>query len=127
MDYNRTRHSKFLIMYHVILVTKYRHRLFNVIEIEDIFKELNFSFKILEFAADVDHIHLLIESNMKTSPSEIVHSLKLKSTIRTWIKYSVYLSKYYWKKKVLWSKGKFVSTIGNVSKNNVQDYIQQQG
>ncbi len=127
MDYCRTGHSKFLILYYIILVTKYRRRLFDIIKIERIFKELIFDFKILEFADDKDHVHLLIESDLKTPPSEIVRSLKLKTTIRCWKKYENYLRQYYWKRKILWSKGKFVSTIGNISKEQVINYIQQQG
>jgi putative transposase len=129
MDYDRSSHSKYLILYHIILVTKYRHRILNLIDIKYIFKniEKESNFDIIEMEVDIDHIHFLIKSYPKYSISQIIRRLKVKSTILSWKKYYNILIKYYWKQRILWSDGYFVCTIGNVSKETIQQYIKNQG
>jgi REP element-mobilizing transposase RayT len=39
MDYDRRNNSKYLILYHIILVTKYRHNILNLFDIKTIFKD----------------------------------------------------------------------------------------
>lgn len=129
MDYNRINHTKFLIVYHIILVAKYRHPILNLFNIKDIFKtiEKESDFIILEMEVDINHIHLLIQSVPKYSISQVIRKLKQESTIISWMKHHEILHKYYWKRKVLWSKGYFVCTIGNASKDVIQKYIRNQG
>src|SRR6056297_2553407 len=125
MDYDRSNHSKFLILYHIILVTKYRHKILNLINIKNIEKESHFG--ILEMEVDIDHIHFLIKSKPKYSVSQIIRRLKKNSTIQTWKYYNNILKNYYWNENVLWSDGYFVCTIGNISKETIQKYIRNQG
>jgi len=40
MDYDRSSHSKYLILYHIILVTKYRHKILNLFDIKSIFRNV---------------------------------------------------------------------------------------
>jgi putative transposase len=132
MKYETQNHSKFLLMYHVIFVCKYRKKLlFEPIKEEikqiiyDISKESDF--EILEMETDKDHIHFLIKSEPKVSVLAIVRRLKKESTIRIWKTQKEYLSKYYWNENTLWSDGYFASTIGNVSKEAAEYYIRNQG
>jgi len=37
------------------------------------------------------------------------------------------LTRYFWKEHTFWSDGYFVSTIGNVSEQTLQKYINEQG
>ena len=76
---------------------------------------------------DKDHIHLLVQAEPKISPLYIVKKLKGKSTIVLWKNYSQILTKYFWKEHTFWSDGYFVSTIGNVSEQTLQKYINEQG
>ncbi len=41
--------------------------------------------------------------------------------------YSQILTRYFWKEHTFWSDGYFVSTIGNVSEQTLQKYINDQG
>lgn len=129
MDYDRSNHSKYLILYHIIFVTKYRHKILNLIDIKSIVKDIenNSQFNIVEMEVDIDHIHFLIKCIPKYSILNIIRRLKQISTINAWRTYGDILSKYYWKEKTLWSDGYFVCTIGNVSKNIIQKYISGQG
>ena len=131
MEYETRNHSKFLLMYHVIFVCKYRKQILNPISEElkqiiyDISKESDF--KILEMETDKDHIHFLIKSEPKVSVLVIVRRFKQESTIRLWKTQKEYLRKYFWNENTLWSDGYFASTIGNVSKEADEYYIRNQG
>jgi putative transposase len=131
MKYDKLNHSKFLLMYHIIFVCKYKRKALSGLEIElkntlyDIAS--NWDFDILEMEYDQDHIHLLVKSYPKISILSIIRKLKQESTYRMWKHHEKHLRKYYWKERTLWSDGYFCSTIGNVSKELVTEYIQNQG
>ncbi len=133
MDYISRNHSKYLLMCHLIFVCKYRKKLLVIFEKEikqlflDIAKENGFG--IIEMEADKDHIHLLIEYNPNQSILEIVRLLKQISTYRIWRENGNdnYLSREFWKEKTFWSDGYFACSIGNVSREAIEKYIQEQG
>lgn len=131
MQYETRNYSKFLLMYHVIFVCKYRKVILEPISEElkqvmiDISKESNF--EIMEMENDKDHIHFLIKSEPKVSVLSIVRKLKQESTNRLWKTQKEYLEKYYWGENTLWSGSYFASTIGNVSKEAAEYYIRNQG
>ncbi len=84
MEYERKNHSKFLLLYHVIFVCKYRRNALFGIEnelknsISKIATKSNF--EIVEIEADKDHIHLLVKSEPKYSILSIIRRLKQEST-----------------------------------------------
>lgn len=133
MDYVSKNHSKRLLMAHLIFVCKYRKKLLiqygDQIKkiLEDATKEKDI--KIIEMEIDKNHIHLLIRFNPTQSILEIVRFLKQVSTYRIWRQNNndVNLSKQFWREKTFWSDGYFASTIGNVSKETIEKYIQSQG
>lgn len=129
--YNSENHSKFVLMYHFIFVCKYRRPILSAIgdDIKTIMLEISnlYDFLIIEQEVDRDHIHLLIESKPKISPLMICRVLKQQSTVKAWKNNHMLLSKFYRKEKTLWTDGYFVSTIGQVSKEVILKYIQNQG
>lgn len=80
MDYTSKNHSKYLLIVHLIFVTKYRKQLLvkygDEIKtiLEDVSKEK--SFKIVTMEVDKDHIHLLVNYSPILSVVEIVRHLK---------------------------------------------------
>ena len=86
MEYEHKNHSKFLLMYHVIFVCKYRKKILGTINselkqtIHDIEHESDF--EILEMEIDKDHIHLLVKSEPKVSILAIVRKLNQETTNR---------------------------------------------
>ena len=86
-----------------------------------------YDFKILEIEVDVDHVHLMIESEPKVSPLMIVRVLKQQTTVSIWKEFSDKLKKNFWKEKTFFTDGYFVSTIGEVSSETLKKYIQNQG
>ena len=131
MDYRSKNHSKYLLMYHIIFVCKYRKKLLTKYspEIKDIFLAISkdYDFEILEMESDKDHIHLLIESEPKISILQIVRVLKSKSTIELWKNHSEQLRKDFWYQNMFWSRGYFACTIGNASEETIRKYIENQG
>ena len=131
MDYRSKNHSKFLLMYHIIFVCKYRKKLLTNYspEIKDIFLAISkdYDFEILEMESGKDHIHLLIESEPKISILQIVRVLKSKSTIELWKNHSEQLRKDFWYQNMFWSRGYFACTIGNASEETIRKYIENQG
>lgn len=133
MDYVRRSHSKSLLIFHLILVCKYRKPLLVKYgnSIKSIFQEIAIEndTKIIEMEVDRDHIHVLIEYLPKRSVLEIVRSYKQVSTYRIWRQEGNWsaLKREYWKENTFWSDGYFACSIGNVSKETIEKYIQSQG
>lgn len=131
MEYISENHSKHLLMCHLIFVCKYRKKLLLKIgddiktEIESIAN--HYGWQIIEKEIDQDHIHILIRYSPKWSILEIVRLLKQLTTYRMWQKHNKYLSQHFWKERTFWSDGYFSCSIGNVSKEIIQKYIQEQG
>lgn len=131
-EYDSKGTTKFLLMYHMIFVCKYRRKA--LVKITPNLKQSilkiasEYNFEILEMEADKDHIHLLIKSEPKIDVSSIARTLKQRTTHDMWQLHSTELRKYYWgAKRLLWSDGYFVCSIGNASKETIQKYIQNQG
>lgn len=129
--YKRYKHAKFRLYYHIIFSTKYRKKLLSKIESDIIsyMKEAETEdFQIMHIKADKDHIHLLVWSKPNITISDIVHKLKQKSTYLCWKNHHDYMIGWYWSgKHNLWTRGYFVSTVGEISKDKVISYIENQG
>ena len=74
-------------------------------------------------------MHLLVNYNPTQSILEIVRLLKQMSTYRIWRQNDnhTYLKKQFWLENTFWSDGYFACSIGNVSKEIIEKYIQNQG
>ena len=133
-------HSKHLIMYHIIFVPHYRKRLFINQKFTQELKEqlleisLKYDFEIETIEIETieidplkpDHIHILLRSIPKLSRSMIVRVLKQESTIWMWIKWERYLKNFYFGTRKIWARRYFVSSVGNVSADQVEKYLEQQ-
>ena len=116
--------------YHLVFVTKYRKQMFTNTELRNKLKT------ILQSIADYkgvtiqsmevmpDHVHLLITFPPKFAASYVVKSFK-GSSAREWFKAFPNDREKLWKGH-LWSNTFFMSTIGNVNKNIVEQYIEDQ-
>jgi len=84
---------------------------------------------MVHLKVDKDHIHLLVNYNPTQSILDIVRLLKQISTYRIWRQNNnhIYLEKYFWNERTLWGDGYFACSIGNVSKEIIEKYIQSQG
>lgn len=76
---------------------------------------------------DKDHIHYRIETEPTMSISKIVNLMKSYTTYHIWEKYPNYLRKHFWKEHTFWTDGYFACSVGNVSEEMLQKYIENQG
>ncbi|WP_039230836.1 IS200/IS605 family transposase [Clostridium haemolyticum] len=133
MKYISKNHSKFLLMTHLIFVCKYRKKL--LIRLGDDIKKLFYAIaeekdlNIIEMEVGKDHIHLLVQYSPTQSILQIVRWFKQISTYRVWRvgKTQYYLNNHFWQERTFWSDGYFACSIGKVSKETIEKYIQQQG
>ena len=132
IEYILKNHSKFLIKYHIILVCKYRKQLlvgaveYDMKKIMRHISEMSdFDIEVME--TDKDHLHMMVRSEPKLSPLQIVRRLKQMSTSAVWKKYRDFLRHNFYKEHTFWTDGYFVSSIGNVSQETIKKYIENQG
>lgn len=131
--HNRGGHSKYSMKVHLILVTKYRKKLFISDKRVGAVKQFiydaakRYGYVIIQIKTDKDHIHILLGYSPKVCVSDIVRQLKQYSTYWMWQYHRGYMSKQYWKRKVLWSDGYFACSISQVSQAIIERYIQDQG
>lgn len=124
--------SKYSLKVHIILVTKYRKQLL-IGAIDENVKQRIFDicslngWDIIAMETDKDHIHFLISYDITDRICDIVKTIKQTTTYYLWQEYPNFLSKHYWKKKIFWSDGYFVCSIGEVSSAIIQNYMKNQG
>lgn len=129
--YETTSHAKTRLRYHIIFSTKYKRKCLNQIR-DDVLNSFKYAesisdFRILYMEVDKDHIHFLVKFKPSLSITQVVRRMKQISTNYIWKKQESFLKKFYWNKKILWTGGYFVSTIGEVSEENIKEYIKNQG
>ena len=92
---------------------------------QDIAESSSFNIEVME--TDKDHLHMLVSSEPKLSPLQIVRRLKQISTSVIWKKYENRLRHIFYREKTFWTDGYFVSSIGNVSQETIRNYIEKHG
>ena len=133
MDYITTNHSKHLLMTHLIFVCKYRKKLLIPYgeEMKRLLIDISYEndLDVVEMEVDKDHVHMLVRYPPTKSILQIVKLYKQVSTYRIWRQNNnhAYLRKCFWKEKTFWSDGYFACSIGQVSKEVIEKYIQNQG
>lgn len=129
-NYKSLKHTKYLIQYHIVWCPKFRYNVING-NIETSLKSIvqsicnQYEFNLIEIETMPDHIHLFIAAKPTISPTRIVQILKSISAIELFKSYPR-LKRFYNRSGHLWSKGYFISTIGNVSAETIKKYIQNQ-
>lgn len=129
-EYKSLNHCKYLVQYHLIWCPKFRY---NVLKgnVEETLKRIlaeicnKYEYEILELEVMADHIHIFVSAKPTVAPTDIVRTLKSITAIQLFKEFPA-LKKFYSRCGSLWSKGYFVSTIGKVSAETIQKYIQEQ-
>ncbi|MBM7556627.1 IS200/IS605 family transposase [Halanaerobacter jeridensis] len=129
-NYKSLSHCKYLVQYHLVWCPKFRFEVINgniKKSLKNIFADIcnKYQYGILELEVMPDHIHIFLSAKPTVAPTDIVRTLKSISAIKLFKEYPK-LKKFYARCGSLWSKGYFVSTIGNVSSQTIKRYIQNQ-
>lgn len=130
--YNRHNRRKYSLKVPIVLVIKYRRQLLKGTIADDVKQKIfdicnSNSWNIIAMETDKDHVHFLVSYDATDRVCDIVKVVKQQTTYHLWQKYSDFLSRQYWKKKIFWSDGYFACSIGEVSPATIQKYIENQG
>lgn len=130
--YRTNRHSCYLLEYHLVVVTKYRHPVLTG-KLKDRLLELSFNViedywkcRTLEISTDKDHIHILFESKPQVQLSKLVNNYKTVTSRILRKEFADELSPYYWK-PYFWSDSYFIGCVSDRTREAVRFYIQNQG
>ena len=129
-EYKSTSHCKYLCQYHIIFCPKFRYSVLKG-DIEQSLKDIlidvakQYEYEIIQMEIMPDHIHLFISAKPTVAPIDIVRTFKSITTIKLFKMYPT-LKSFYGRRGSLWSVGKFISTIANVSAETIKKYIEEQ-
>ncbi|MHA1300479.1 MAG: IS200/IS605 family transposase [Candidatus Helarchaeota archaeon] len=130
MNLDKSCHSVYSLNYHLVLVTKYRKKVFNE-EISERLKDIvfnisqNFQVSVLNQEVNQDHVHILFKSKPTLDIPKYINSLKGVSS-RYLRKEFEEIKKKLWGKS-FWSPSYCLISSGQVSLDVLIKYIENQG
>jgi len=125
--YKSTNSMVFSCQYHVIFTTKYRRKVLTE-EIQKRLKQLvlekqeEYDYEIIELEIMKDHVHLLIDVNPQQGIYKIMGQIKGYTSHMLREEFPKLKSRL----PTLWTRSKFISTVGAVSLEIVKKYIEEQ-
>ena len=129
--YIHKSHNVSILLYHYVCPAKYRRVIFDN-SVDNVLiqtcKEISkrYEINIVEIGTDGDHVHFLIQSIPKLSPTKIVTIIK-SITAKEIFRLCPYVKRKLWGGN-LWTAGYFVSTVGkNGNEEQIKNYVRNQG
>lgn len=130
MENKKTDHSVYNLNYHIVLVTKYRHKVLKG-EIEAFVKKrigeicVQYGWENMALEVMPDHIHLFVSAPPKVAPLTIASTLKSILTVDTFKEFSGLKDSKFWGSG-LFSRGTYYGSAGTVSAETIKKYIADQ-
>ncbi|WP_201377828.1 IS200/IS605 family transposase [Ktedonobacter sp. SOSP1-52] len=124
--YIHEQHAVHHILYHIIFCPKRRRKVL-VGPVHDRLKQIieqvaiEHNWAIVELAIQPDYVHLFIQSNPYTMPTDIARLLKGRSSHMLREEFAHLM-----RMPSLWTRSTFYSTAGHVSADLIQKYIEKQ-
>ena len=117
-------------MYHFVWIPKYRHKVFSEPyrdAMKTIIHKIGFDYDIdiVELEIPEDHIHMVVRSEPKMSPSQIMQKVKSISAREFFKMFPDIKKRYFWGGK-LWTQSYYVETIGDATEESIRKYVQNQ-
>ncbi|MEY3183160.1 MAG: hypothetical protein RLZ35_1145 [Pseudomonadota bacterium] len=130
-QYRSHWHCVYHLKYHLVLVTKYRKKCLSKSIQTRLYEILVhictlWDVKLIEFCAESDHIHLLLDFHPSLEPAKFIGNLKTVSSRFLRKEFPVHLAQYYWK-PLLWSRAYCLISAGGAPLDILKRYIQEQG
>jgi putative transposase len=122
-----TKHLVYSCQYHVIFCPKYRRKVL-IDDIEKRLKELilekqeEYGYEVLDLEVMPDHVHLVLDADPMIGIITIVSKIKGYTSKQLREEFSLL------KKRIptLWTHSRFISTVGAVTLEDVNRYIEEQ-
>lgn len=129
-NYDRNAHSVFLLYYHLILVVKYRRKVFDD-KVSDRAKEIflhiapDYGITLDEWNHDEDHVHIMFRAQPKTTMSKFINAYKSASS-RLLKKEFPEIRQKLWQ-ETFWSQSFCLLSAGGAPIDTIRKYIETQG
>lgn len=129
--YIHKSHNVSVLLYHLVCPAKYRRSVFDKavdLELKAVCLEISkrYEMEFLEIGTDDDHVHFMIQSVPKYSPTKIVTVVKSITAREIFLK-CPHVKKQLWGGE-FWSAGNFMNTVGRHGCEDViKNYIKSQG
>ena len=130
MKLDNNNHSVFAMYYHLILVVKYRRKVFDD-TISDyarsIFEKIapSYNITLLEWNHDVDHVHIMFKAQPNSELSKFINAYKSASSRRIKRDYPEVRNQLW--KEYFWSQSFCLLTTGGAPIEVIRKYIETQG
>ena len=130
MKLDSNAHSVFLLNYHLVLVVKYRRKVFNddiSTRAKEIFEYIapNYNISLQEWNHDLDHVHILFKAHPNTEISKFINAYKSASS-RLLKKEFPQIREKLWK-EYFWGQSFCLLTTGGAPLDVIKQYIENQG
>jgi len=130
-EYIHKSHNVSVLLYHFVCPAKCRRIVFSI-NVEQSLKEIcleiskRYDIVFIEIRSDQDHVHFLIQSVPRVSPTKIIRTVK-SITEKDIFKRHPEVKQKLWGGE-FWSKGFYVNTVGkHGDENTIQNYVKSQG
>lgn len=130
MQVDNNNHSVFLLYYHLVLVVKYRRKVFDD-ALSDRAKEIfeyiapSYNMTLIEWNHDKDHIHILFKAHPNSELSKFINAYKSASSRLLKKEYPMIREKLW--KEYFWSRSFCLLTTGGAPIEIIKKYIESQG
>ena len=129
--YIHKSHNVTVLLYHIVCPAKYRKAVFTAEvekELRAVCQEISERYEIefLEIGVDDDHVHFLVQSVPRYSPTKIVRTIKSLTAGEIFERLPS-VKEVLWGGE-FWSKGYFMTTVGkHGSEDVIRSYVKRQG
>lgn len=129
--FDKGSHSVYALQYHLVIVTKYRRKVFTDDKITDFLKMKNneisdtFKVNILDQECDKDHIHIIFKAKPTLDIPKYLNALKTISSREIQRNFPE-VKKKLWK-GIFWSPSYCLITTGQVTLDQLMKYVDKQG
>ena len=131
MEIRVLAHSAYRTQYHIVWVTKYRHRVLKPANFkkraEEVVKDIAgriVGVEVVELNAQPEHVHMVAIIPPKYAVSKVIEIIKSQSA-KVMRREIEWFDKLYYDTPSLWSVGFFVSTIG-LDEEMIKKYVRYQ-
>ena len=130
MKLDNNNHSVFLMYYHLVLVVKYRRKVFDD-ALSDRAKEIfeyiapSYNMTLIEWNHDKDHIHILFKAHPNSEISKFINAYKSASSRLLKKEYPKIREKLW--KEYFWSRSFCLLTTGGAPIEIIKKHIESQG
>lgn len=130
-EFDKKCHSVYTLQYHLVIVVKYRQKVFTTNKIIDRLKQItkeqteNVDCQILDQECDIDHIHIIFKAKPQTDLINLINRIKGVSSRLLRKEFSKELKHILWGDS-FWSNSYCLITTGQVTLDQLKKYVENQ-